>query len=151
MCTANDIKIMCQSRLGNDMPEIRERKAVAASDFVTTFGNIFKACSIDPGNGCCHHGKVHVIHDSIGIAGLAFAAPDVLFDLFETGLNFPPCAIVLDDLRGGQIEVSSKKSNPLRFTIDPDYPDRAFEGLEHNNLRRGHDLAVMSIEKHTVA
>jgi hypothetical protein len=30
-----------------------------------------------------------------------------LFDLFETGFNFPPCTIVLDDLFSGQIEVGS--------------------------------------------
>jgi len=32
-----------------------------------------------------------VIHERIGITGLAFAAPYVLFDLFETGFNFSPC------------------------------------------------------------
>ena len=80
---------MRQGSLGNDMSEIRERKAVASSDFVTTFGDVFKSCPIDPGNGGCHGGKVHVIHDRIGIAYLAFAAPDVLFDFFETGFNFP--------------------------------------------------------------
>jgi len=117
MCTANGIKIMCQGSLGHDMSEIREGKTVATSDFVTAFGDIFKSCPIDP-NGGCHHGKVHVIHDCIGIAGLAFAAPGVLFDLFETGFNFPPCAIVLDDLRGGQIEISREKGDPLCFTKD---------------------------------
>ncbi|HUT71672.1 MAG TPA: hypothetical protein VMW89_13445, partial [Desulfatiglandales bacterium] len=63
-----------------------------------TFRDVFQACSIDPGNGGCHHGKVDVIDHGMGITGLAFAAPDVLFDLFETGFDFPPCAIVLDDL-----------------------------------------------------
>ena len=151
MCTANGIKIMCQGSLGSDMSEIREGKTVATSDFVTAFGDIFKSCPIDPGNGGCHHGKVHVIHDCIGIAGLAFAAPDVLFDLFATGFNFPPCAIVLDDLRGGQIEISREKGDPLRFTKDPDYPHRALEGLEHDYLCGGHDLAVTSIKKYPVA
>ena len=151
MCTANGIKIMRQGSLSNDMSEIRERKVVAASDFMTTFGNIFKACSIDPGNGSCHHREVAVIHDSIGTTGLAFAAPDVLFDLFETGFNFPPCTIVLDDLCSGQMKVGREEGDPLCFPKDPDHPYRAFEGFEHNNLRRGHDLAVMSIEEHTVA
>ena len=150
-CAANGIKIICECSLGNDIPEVRKRKAVAASDFVPAFRDIFKSCSINPGKGSCHDGEVHVIHDGIGIAGLAFAAADVLFDLFETGLNFPPCAIVLDDLCSGQIEVSREKSDPLSFTKDPNHPDRAFEGLEHDNLAIGHELAVMSIEKHTVA
>ena len=151
MCTANGIKIMCQGSLGSDMSEIREGKTVATSDFVTAFGDIFKSCPIDPGNGGCHHGKVHVIHDCIGIAGLAFAAPDVLFDLFETGFNFPPCAIVLDDLCGGQIEISREKGDPLCFTKDPDYPHRALEGLEHDHFCGGRDLAVTSIKKYLVA
>ena len=102
---ANSIKIMCQGSLGNDMSEIREGKTVATSDFVTTFGDVFKSCPIDPGNGSCHSGKVHVIHDRIGIACLAFATSDVLFEFFETGFNFPPCTIVLDDLHRAQIEI----------------------------------------------
>ncbi len=106
---------------------------------------------IDPGNGGCHHRKVHVVHDSIGIASLALAASNVLFDLFETRFNFPPCAIVLDDLHCGQIEIGREKGDPLSFTKDPDYQDRAFKGIEHDHFCRGHDLAVMSIEKHTVA
>jgi len=151
VCTANGIKIMCQGSLGNDMSEIGERKTVATSDFVTAFGDIFKSCPIDPGNGGRHGGKVHVIHDRIGIAALAFAAPDVLFNFFETGFNFPPCAIVLDDLCGGQIEISREKGDPLCFTKDPDYPHRTFERFEHDEFCRSKDLAVMSIEKHTVA
>jgi len=148
---ANGIKIMSQGSLGNDMSEIGECKAVAASDFVTTFGDVLKPCPIDPGNGGCHHGKVAVIHDSIGITGLALAAPDVLFDLFESGFDFPSCAPVLDDLFGSQIEIGRKKGDPLCLTKDPDHPHRAFECLEHNNLRRGHDLTVMFIKKHSVA
>jgi hypothetical protein len=83
------------------MSQIRERETSAASDFVPTFGDILKPCSIDPSDGGCHHGKVDVIHDSMGITGLAFAAADVLFDLFEAGFDFPPCSIVLDDLFSG--------------------------------------------------
>jgi len=91
MCTASSIKTMCQRSLGNDTSEIRERKSVASSEFVMAFGDIFKSCPIDPGNGGRHGGKVHVVHDRIGIAGVAFAAPNVLFDSFATGFNFPPC------------------------------------------------------------
>jgi len=85
VCTANGIKIICQGGLGNDMSQIRERETVVTSDFMPTFGDILKPCSIDPSDGGCHHGKVDVIHDGMGITGLAFAAPDVLFDLLETG------------------------------------------------------------------
>jgi hypothetical protein len=80
------------------MSQIRERETIAASEFMPPFGDILKPCSIDPGNGGCHHGKADVIHDSMGIAGLAFTAPDVLFDLFEAGFNFPSRTIILDDL-----------------------------------------------------
>lgn len=151
MCTANGIKIICQGRLSNDMSQIRERETVAASDFVPSFGDILKPCSIDPGNGGCHHGKADVIHDSMGIAGLAFTAADVLFDLFKTGFDFPSCAIVLDDLFGSQIEIGREEGNPLCFTKNPDYPRRTFDRFEHDEFCRGKDLAVMSIEKHTVA
>ena len=107
MFIVKGIKIICEGGLGNDMPQVREGEAVAASDFMSTFGDLLKPCSIDPGNGGCHHGKVDVIHDGVGITGLTYAAPDVLFDLFETGFNFPPCTIVLNDLFSGQIEVGS--------------------------------------------
>ena len=129
MCTANGIKIICQGGLGNDMSQIRERETVTASDFMPTFGDILKPCSIDPSDGGCHHGKVDVIHDGMGITGLAFATADVLFDLLETGFDFPPCAIVLDDVFSGQIEIGREEGNPLCFTKDPDHPDRLVEVL----------------------
>ena len=118
---------------------------------MTAFGDIFKSCLVDPGNGGRHDEKVHMVHDRIGIAGLGFAAPDVLFNFFETGFNFPPCAIVLDDLRGGQVEISREKGDPLRFTKDLDYPHGALDGLEHDHFCGGHDLAVTSIKKYPVA
>ena len=133
------------------MSQIGERETVAASDFVPTFRDVFQACSIDPGNGGCHHAKVDVIHDGIGIAGLAFTAADVLFDLFVSGFDFPSCTILLDDLFSSQIQVGRKDGNPLCFTKNPDYPDRGFEGLEHNNLRGGQDITIMPIEKHTMS
>jgi len=113
---ANGIKIICQRGLGNDMSQVREGRTVVASGFMSTFGDILKLCSINQGNGGCHHGKVDVIHDGMGIPCLTFAAPDVLFDLFEAGFDFPSCAIVLDDLLSSQMEVSRKECNPLYFT-----------------------------------
>ena len=151
MCTANGIKIICQGDLGNDMSQIRECETVAASDFVPTFGDIDKPFSIDPGNGGCHHRKIDVIDHGMGITGLAFATANVLFDLFETGFDFPPCAIVLDYLFSGQIEVGREEGNPLCFTKDPDHPDRTFEGFEHDHFCRGQHGAVLAIEKHAVA
>ena len=103
MCTANGIKILSQYGLGDDVSQIREGKTVAASDFMPTFGDVFQPCPIDPGNGSRHHGKVDVIDYSMGITGLAFAATNVLFELFETGFDFPPFTIVLDYLFSGQI------------------------------------------------
>jgi len=49
-----------------------------------TFGNAFESCAIDPSNSGCHHGKVDVIDHSVGIAALAFATANVLFDFLET-------------------------------------------------------------------
>ena len=118
---------------------------------MSTFRDILNQCSIDPGNGGRHHGKVNVIYDGMGIAGLALTAADVLFNLLEAGFDFPSCTIVLDDLFGSQIEIGRKECNPLGFTKDPDYPDRTFEGFEHDHFCRGQDVAVMSIEKHTEA
>ena len=119
---------MCQCSLGDEMSEIRERKTVATSDFVTAFGDIFKSCPINPGNGGRHGGKVHVVHDRIGFTGLAFAAPDVLFNFFETRFNFPPCAIVLDDLSGGQIEVGREKGSHLFCDTKDNISRRARRG-----------------------
>jgi len=62
-----------------------------------TFGGIFQPCPIDPCNGSCHHRKVDVIDHCIGITGLALATANLLFDLLETGFDFPPSTIVLDD------------------------------------------------------
>jgi len=83
-------------------------------------------------NGSCHHGKVDVIDHCMGITGLALATANLLFDLLETGFYFPPRTIVLDDLFNGVH--NRKESNPLGFMKDPDYPDRAFEPLEHDHI-----------------
>ena len=55
----------------------------------------------------------------MGITGLALATANLLFDFLETGFDFPPRTIVLDDLFNGQVQVSRKESNPLGFTKDP--------------------------------
>jgi len=100
--TANGIKILTQCGLGDDVSQVREGKTVAASDFMPTFGDVFQPCAIYPGNGSCHHREIDVIDHGMGITGLAFATTNVLFDLLETGFDFPPCTIVLDDLFNGQ-------------------------------------------------
>ena len=82
--TAKGIKILTQCGLGNDMSQIREGKTVAASDFMPTFWDVFQPCPIDPCNSSRHHREVNVIDHGMGITGLAFAAANVLFDLFET-------------------------------------------------------------------
>jgi len=95
------------------------------------------------GNGSCHHRKVDIIDHGVGITGLALAAANLLFDLLETEFDFPPRTIVLDDLFNGQIQVSRKEGNSLCFTKDPDYPDRAFKGFEHDHPCSSHHVAVM--------
>ena len=97
------------------------------------------------GNGSCHHRKVDIIDHGVGITGLALAAANLLFDLLETEFDFPPRTIVLDDLFNGQIQVSRKEGNSLCFTKDPDYPDRAFKGFEHDHICSSHHVAVMPI------
>ena len=92
-----------------------------------------------------------MIDHCVGITGLALATANLLFDLLETGFCFPPRTIVLDYLFNGQVQVSRKESNPLGFTKDPDYPDRAFERLEHDHICSSRYLAVMPIEKYAMA
>lgn len=99
--TAKGIKILAQCGLGNDVSQIREGETVAASDFMPTFGDVFQPCPIDPCNSSCHHREVNMVDHCMGVTGLAFAAANVLFDLFETGFDFPPCTIVLDGLFNG--------------------------------------------------
>jgi len=48
---ANGIEIICHGGLGNDVSQIREREAVAPSDFMTTFWGVFWMWSIDTDNG----------------------------------------------------------------------------------------------------
>jgi len=144
---ANGVKILTQGDLGDDVSQIREREAVAPSDFMPTFGDVFQPCPIYPGIGGCHHRKVDVIDYGMCIVGPAFAATNLLFDFLETGFYFPPRAIALDDLFNGQIQVSGKQDDPLCFTKNPDYTDRAFERFEHDHLCSSHHVAVMPIEK----
>jgi len=131
---ANGIKIIGQCGLGNDMPQIREGETVAAFDFMPTFRGVFESCAIDPNNRGYHDSKVEVIDDSMGIAGLAFAAANVLLDFLETRLDFPSGTIVLDDLLNREIHIGREEGNPLCFSKDPDHPDRTLEGFEHERL-----------------
>ena len=103
MITANAITILTQCGLGNDVSQIGEGKTVTASDFMPTFGDFFEPCPIDPGNSSRHHREVDMVDHGMGITVLAFAAADVLFELFETGFDFPPCTVVLDNLFNGQV------------------------------------------------
>ena len=151
MVIANGSEIICQGGVGNNVPQIRECVIIATPDFMSPFRDILNPCPIDPGNGGGHQGKVQVIHDGMSISGLAFTAADVLFDLFEAGFDFPSCAIVFDDLFGSQIEIGRDECDPLCFTKDPDDPDRSFERFEHDYFCSGQDLAVVTVEKHTMA
>ncbi len=131
--TANSIKIFMQRGFGDDPSEIRERKTVAAFDFVSSFDYIFQSRPIDPGDSCRHHGKIDVIAHGMCITGLAFTAADILFDFLKAGFDFPSGSIILDDLFDGQVEVSGKDGDILCFTKNPNDTDGAFEGFEHNN------------------
>ncbi len=60
-----------------------------------------------------YRAEVEVISNGMWRSGLAFYASNLLLDLFETGLDFPACTIVFDDLLNGKIEVGSKECDPL--------------------------------------
>ncbi len=95
---ANGMKIIAQCGLGNDVPQVGKGKTVATLDFVPSFGDVFEPCTIYPNDGCGHDGKIDVIDHSLCIAGLAFAASNVLLDLFETRFDFPSGPVLLDNL-----------------------------------------------------
>ena len=58
---------------------------------------------VDPSNGGGYHAEVQVIGHRVGVAGLGVGAADLLLDLSETGLDFPPGGIVFDDLLDAEI------------------------------------------------
>jgi len=147
---ANGIKILTQGGLGNYVSQIRECETVTSSDFMPAFGDISQPCPIEPGNGSCHHGKIDVIDHGMGTMGLALATANLLFDFLETGFDFPPCTVVFDDLFNGQLQVGKKESSPLCLTKDPDYPDRAFDRLDHDHICSSRHLAEMPIEKYAM-
>ena len=59
----------------------------------------------------------------------------------ESRLDLPLHTIIFDNLFHGKYQVSGKKFNPLGFTIDPYYPDRTPESLEHHNLIVGNNCS----------
>jgi len=76
---------------------------------------------------------MQMIHGCIWIPGPGFGTIDIPFKLFGARLDLPPRTIIFDNLFDGKCQVSRKKCNPLGFTIDPYYPGRTLEGLEHHN------------------
>ena len=80
----------------------------ATLDGITPLRRVSEPVCIKPGHCGGHGAKMQVVDDGIGVSGLAFAAADFLFELFEARLNFPPCAVVLNDLHNIERKVSGK-------------------------------------------
>lgn len=80
---------------------------------------------------------MQMVHDGIRMSCLRFSATDISFQFFECSLNLPPGTIVFNYLHNGKGQVRSKKCDPLRLSIDPHDPDRAFERSEHHYLVMG--------------
>jgi hypothetical protein len=88
-----------------------------------------------------------MVGERIGIAGLRPGTADLLLDFSESGFDFPACAIALDDLRNGQGQVGGgHRRDPLGAPVDPDHAHLAAQGLEHDGLLGGHQVAHPTVE-----
>ena len=71
---------------------------VATSYSVAPVWRFLKSVGVNPGYRNCHHAKVQMVLDGIGMSGLRFGTTDVSFELFECSLDLPPGTIVFDYL-----------------------------------------------------
>ncbi len=71
---------------------------------------------------------------------------EVVFELFESGLDFPTCTVGGNDLFYGQRKVSGEQSHPLGSMIDLHHTDLALERFEHKALRDHLHLSALTIE-----
>ena len=140
------IKIRLQGGLGDELSDIGEGKMPAAFDGMTALRGVREPVGIKPCDGGCHCAKIQMVHHGIGVAGLAFAAADFLFDLFETGLYFPPCAVVFNDLLDTERQVGGKQRDPLCFAVNPHDTHFAVQCFEHHDFAESLNFAWFAVE-----
>jgi len=107
---------------------------------------LMQMLGVDPNDGGCCHAEVQMIGDCVGVAGLGVSAADLLFDLSETGLDFPPGGIIFDDLLDAEIEIRGHQRDPLGLAIDPHDAHTATQGLEHHDPLGGFHLAQGAVD-----
>ena len=106
MFRAKGNKIFIECGLSNQFSDIGEGEVASIVNSVTTLWCFFKMIGVYPGYSGGHHAEIEVISNGMRCSGLAFYASNLLLDLFETGLDFPACAIGFSDLlNGGAIGV----------------------------------------------
>jgi len=98
---------------------------------MASLGTIGQTGGVDPGQGHGHHAEVDVVCHGMGIARLAAAAIDFLFEFLKAGLDLPTGGIELNDIDDGQGEIGSEEGYPLRPPINPDNAYQAFEEWQH--------------------
>ncbi|SEQ98338.1 hypothetical protein SAMN05421690_10055 [Nitrosomonas sp. Nm51] len=106
-------KIFIERDPSNQLSDIGKSEMRSIANSVTTLRCFFKVIGVYPGYGGSHHAEVEMIGNGMTVSGLAFSATDFLFDFLETSFYFPACAVVLDDLLDGEIQVGGKERNPL--------------------------------------
>ena len=103
--------------------------------------------SINPRNCGGHHTEIEMIGHGMGVPCLTTRATNFLFDLLESGFNFPTRAVYFDDLLDRKIKVGGKQSHPSSFTEDPNDANLATEVFEHHTLIIRHHLTLFAVEK----
>ena len=71
---------------------------VAALHNVSPGRGLFHSVRVDPSYRSGHHAKVQMVADGIRMPDLRLGTSDIALELFESRFDFPPGAIVLDDL-----------------------------------------------------
>ena len=91
---ANPVKILTERGFGDEASDIGKGKTSSPLGLVPTLRIRFDAVGIYPGDGGGHHTEMQVVDHGLGVAALTFLAADVLLELFKSGFDFPPRAIM---------------------------------------------------------
>ena len=62
-----------------------------------------------------HHAEVGRVGNGMVVSSLAFFTTDFMLDRFETGFDFPVCAVVFDNLPDGKIGMVVRRATPCDF------------------------------------
>ena len=102
--------------------------------------------AVDPGDGGRRHAEIQMIGHGIGVARLRLGTAALLLDLAKSGFNFPPRAIIFNNLRDGEVQVRGDQGDPLGRAEDPHHAHPAPQGLEHHHTVDRHDRAQLAIQ-----